>query len=129
MTFESEMLRAQAMQPERPEYWAGYIRGLRCAHHGEAFGTPEEHCLWLSLVADDDEAKRLIGDVPAADPGAAVDLDGHEVRRAHGEVKAEGAAGERPHLALPHVRVAELLPERQEGFLQVALAHAAPPVR
>ena len=61
MTFESEMLRAQAMQPERPEYWAGYIRGLRRAHHGEAFGTPEEHCLWLSLVADDDEARRERG--------------------------------------------------------------------
>lgn len=62
MNFESEMLRAQAMQQaERPEYWAGYIRGLRRAHHGESFGTPEEHRIWLSLVADEDEDRRERG--------------------------------------------------------------------
>lgn len=62
MTFESEMLKAQAMQQaERAEYWEGYQRGLRQAYHGDAFGTPEEHHLWLSLVSDDDESRREKG--------------------------------------------------------------------
>jgi hypothetical protein len=63
--FKSEMRRAEAMrrsaEPERAEYWAGYIRGLRRSYHGEKFGTSEEHTLWLSLTDRQDEACRQRG--------------------------------------------------------------------
>lgn len=45
--FKSEMRRTEAMRktsdPMMAEYYAGYIRGLRRAYHGESFGTTEEH--------------------------------------------------------------------------------------
>ncbi len=65
--FESEMVKAQSLarfeqDPLRADYWIGYQRGLRRAHHGEAFGTAEEHETWLSLVHDDlDERRRQLG--------------------------------------------------------------------
>ena len=39
--FEHEMGKAQAMRTagDRPDYWAGYMRGLRRKYHGENFGT------------------------------------------------------------------------------------------
>lgn len=64
MNFESEMIKAQTMRdadPGRADYWSGYQRGLRRAHHGENLGTAEEHSLWLSLVTDDDESRRERG--------------------------------------------------------------------
>lgn len=45
----AEALRRSADSP-RSEYWAGYIRGLRRLYHGERFGTPEEHEIWLGLA-------------------------------------------------------------------------------
>lgn len=36
------------------DYGAGYLRGLRRAHHGESFGTPSEHALWSRLGLDGD---------------------------------------------------------------------------
>lgn len=63
--FKSEMRRAEAMrrdaEHERAEYWAGYIRGLRRAYHGEKFGTPEEHARWLSCINDGDEQHKQRG--------------------------------------------------------------------
>lgn len=64
--FQSEMRRAQAMQqlshdPERSEYYAGYLRGLRRAFHGAQFGTAGEHALWLGLIGDADEARNQRG--------------------------------------------------------------------
>jgi len=38
---------------ERPDYWAGYIRGLRRQYHGEKFGSFKEHTRWLSSVNDE----------------------------------------------------------------------------
>jgi len=64
-TFETEMRRAQVMQkrePELQEFWIGYQRGLRRAHHGESFGTAEEHHLWLSLINSEDSARRQRGE-------------------------------------------------------------------
>jgi hypothetical protein len=61
MKFESEMSRAQAMrdaEPERSEYWAGYQRGLRRAHHGSIFGTAEEHQLWFSIPNEEPDLNR-----------------------------------------------------------------------
>lgn len=63
--FKSEMRRAETMrrtaEPERAEYWAGYIRGLRRAYHGEKFGTAEEHSIWMTLAMRDDERSKQRG--------------------------------------------------------------------
>ena len=63
--FKSEMRRAEAMrrqaEPMMAEYWAGYIRGLRRAYHGENFGTAEEHARWLSCINDRDEQHKQRG--------------------------------------------------------------------
>jgi hypothetical protein len=65
--FKTEMRRAQQMQrsddvdPMRAEYWSSYQRGLRRAYHGERFGTPEEHALWMSLINRRDERSRQRG--------------------------------------------------------------------
>ena len=54
LEFESKMLKAQTFRKlgKRPDYWAGFIRGLRRRYHGENFGTSEEHELWMRLAAD-----------------------------------------------------------------------------
>ena len=61
--FESKMLQAKTMHDlgERPDYHAGYMRGLRRAYHGENFGTDEEHVKWMSLTEDRDEERRERG--------------------------------------------------------------------
>lgn len=63
--FKSEMRRAEAMrktvEPERSEYWAGYIRGLRRAYHGEKFGTTAEHNLWMEAIHSSDEMRKQRG--------------------------------------------------------------------
>jgi hypothetical protein len=63
--FKSEMRRAETMrrdaEPERSEYWAGYIRGLRRAYHGDNFGTEAEHKRWVSCVNDRDEQHKQRG--------------------------------------------------------------------
>lgn len=63
--FKSEMRRAETMRgladPMMAEYWAGYIRGLRRAHHGEKFGTAEEHEKWLSAANSRDESRKQRG--------------------------------------------------------------------
>ncbi|RDH86362.1 MAG: hypothetical protein DIZ78_09335 [endosymbiont of Escarpia spicata] len=50
--FESLMRRADFEKGggDKPDYWAGYTRGLRRAYHGESFGTDEEHEQWLAAV-------------------------------------------------------------------------------
>ena len=62
-SFEHEMGRAQAMRTagDRPEYWAGYMRGLRRKYHGEDFGTDEEHRLWLTADGDTLRRERSAG--------------------------------------------------------------------
>jgi len=63
--FKSEMRRAEAMRrqadPMMAEYWAGYIRGLRRAYHGENFGTAEEHASWLAAANSRDESRKQRG--------------------------------------------------------------------
>jgi hypothetical protein len=62
--FRSEMSKADTfrhLEPERAEYWAGYMRGLRRQYHGEAFGTDEEHRLWLASVDSDDVMRQQRG--------------------------------------------------------------------
>jgi len=63
--FKSEMRRAETMRglsdPMMAEYWAGYIRGLRRAYHGEKFGTNDEHTKWLSAANSRDESRKQRG--------------------------------------------------------------------
>jgi hypothetical protein len=62
--FQREMSRAktfQGLEHDRAEYWTGYQRGLRRAYHGEAFGTMQEHTLWLEAASSDDAMRRQRG--------------------------------------------------------------------
>jgi hypothetical protein len=65
-SFKSEMMRAEQfrtlIEQDRAEYWAGYIRGIRKAYHGENFGTAEEHALWLKAADDEDETRKQRGE-------------------------------------------------------------------
>ena len=49
---KSKIFQAEVMRniEHRPDYWAGYCRGLQRAFHGEEFGTEEEHARWISLA-------------------------------------------------------------------------------
>lgn len=58
--FEALAGKASVMQSigDRPDYWAGYARGLRRAYHGEQFGDPGEHEIWLALSDRPDQASQ-----------------------------------------------------------------------
>lgn len=65
-TFVSLMRRADTMRraendAERADWWVGYMRGLRRAHHGENFGTDAEHELWFSAVESTDPSRAALG--------------------------------------------------------------------
>lgn len=59
--FKREMAKAQAFRKigENPDYWRGFIRGLRRRYHGEDFGTAEEHRTWMAMI--DDEYRKELG--------------------------------------------------------------------
>lgn len=59
-TFKREMMKAKTFleSGQRPEYWAGYQRGLRRRYHGENFGTADEHQLWLDAAKSDYDQRR-----------------------------------------------------------------------
>lgn len=64
--FASLMRRADTLRrvepdPLRCEWWTGYMRGLRRAHHGESFGTQAEHLLWQSAAESLDPARAALG--------------------------------------------------------------------
>lgn len=64
--FASLMRRADTMRridddPMHSSWFAGYMRGLRRAHHGERFGTQAEHDLWLSAIDSPDEQRAALG--------------------------------------------------------------------
>lgn len=64
--FASLMRRADTLRridpdPVRSEWWTGYMRGLRRAHHGERFGTQTEHELWLSAIESSDPQRAALG--------------------------------------------------------------------
>jgi hypothetical protein len=64
--FASLMRRADALRrvesdPARAEWWAGYIRGLRRAHHGNNFGTEAEHQMWLDAADSTDTLRASLG--------------------------------------------------------------------
>lgn len=57
----ADTLRRGAAEPGRAEWWAGYMRGLRRAHHGERFGSSAEHEMWLAAVESDDPMRAALG--------------------------------------------------------------------
>lgn len=61
--FKSKMLYAESMKKfdDRPDYWAGYMRGLRRRFHGDKFGTDEDHEKWLSLIYDETRSEMAKG--------------------------------------------------------------------
>lgn len=66
LKFRSEMRRAETMRktnddPIMAEYWAGYIRGLRRAYHGDKFGTDAEHRLWTAAANSREESRKQRG--------------------------------------------------------------------
>lgn len=60
-TFNSKMVQAEVMCDIRPDYWEGYMRGLRRAYHGEVFGTEVEHTLWSLMATSDDMQRQELG--------------------------------------------------------------------
>lgn len=65
-TFATLMRRADTLlrlenDPIAAEWWVGYKRGLRRAHHGERFGTAAEHALFMSAVESDDPNRAALG--------------------------------------------------------------------
>lgn len=47
--------------PYRKEWWRGYMRGIRRAHHGERYGTEHDHELWLSFAGAPDPSRDALG--------------------------------------------------------------------
>lgn len=67
-TFESLMRRADTMRrhtdpsnPHESDWWTGYMRGLRRAHHGERFGTTAEHEMWLASADSSYQGRAALG--------------------------------------------------------------------
>jgi hypothetical protein len=57
----ADTFRRLSSEPDEQDFWSGYQRGLRRNHHGEKFGTAEEHKLWLSLADDVDPSRKMRG--------------------------------------------------------------------
>ena len=55
-----DLLRGEA-DPVKAEWWQGYKRGLRRAHHGDSFGTATEHQIYLDAAASDDPMRQARG--------------------------------------------------------------------
>lgn len=65
-SFASLMRRADDLlrgedDPVKAEWWHGYKRGLRRAHHGDSFGTQTEHQLYLDAAESDDPLRQARG--------------------------------------------------------------------
>jgi hypothetical protein len=51
--YDHEMLRAKTIkqgEPDKAEYYAGYMRGLQKAYKGGGFGVDREHNRWMKLI-------------------------------------------------------------------------------
>jgi len=64
--FVSLLQRAQCLQktdvdPGHSEWWHGYIRGLRRAYYGDAFGTEAEHELFMDAINSPDQSRVALG--------------------------------------------------------------------
>ena len=60
--FEHKLHKAKTMAKiENPDYWAGYMRGLRRRYHGDTFCADEEHRIYLGFKDDPDPKRRAMG--------------------------------------------------------------------
>jgi len=57
----ADTLRRAELDPAVSDWWAGYVRGLRRAHHGEKFGTETEHDMWLAAADSTDPRRASMG--------------------------------------------------------------------
>lgn len=57
----ADTLRRVESDPVRAEWFVGYMRGLRRAHHGENFGSRAEHEMWLAAAESDDPTRAALG--------------------------------------------------------------------
>lgn len=57
----ADMLRRVESDPLRSEWWTGYMRGLRRAHHGERFGSQAEHEMWIAAIESSDPSRAALG--------------------------------------------------------------------
>lgn len=57
----ADTLRRLISDPIESEWWAGHMRGLRRAHHGEQFGTQAEHEMWLAASESSDPMRAALG--------------------------------------------------------------------
>ena len=93
-TFETEMARARIMrslESATNDYWIGYERGLRRAHHGVIFGTDDEHAVWLGLINSPDD-RRVLRGIGYRDGLAALELTASQVARLGGQAKSPAKA-------------------------------------
>jgi len=63
--FKHEMSKAKTfyeLEPEKSSYWKGYQRGLRRNYHGDAFGTEEEHRLYMEAFESQDSERKRLGE-------------------------------------------------------------------
>ena len=89
-TFEAEMARARIMrglESAIDDYWIGYERGLRRAHHGEAFGTDDEHAAWMALISSPDD-RRVLRGIGYRDGLAALEMTVSGLARLGGQTKS-----------------------------------------
>ncbi len=57
----ADTLRRVESDPMHSDWWVGYMRGLRRAHHGESFGSLAEHEMWLAAAESDDPSRAALG--------------------------------------------------------------------
>ena len=57
----ADTLRRRESDPVRAEWFVGYMRGLRRAHHGEKFGSRAEHEMWLAAAESEDPTRSALG--------------------------------------------------------------------
>lgn len=57
----ADTLRRVESDPIRAEWFVGYMRGLRRAHHGERFGSQAEHQMWLAAAESTDPMRAALG--------------------------------------------------------------------
>ena len=61
---DQEVQRIKALQsadPDRADYFTGYMRGLKRAYSGGKFGIDNMHNLWMKLIFDANKKKRARG--------------------------------------------------------------------
>lgn len=57
----ADMMRRIEIDPVRADWWTGYMRGLRRAHHGNGFGTEAEHELFHSAAESENLRRATLG--------------------------------------------------------------------